>query len=150
MCEEIEILEIPLSEVNNANIEKDTTYKIYDKKTDDDCIVQIWGDNRLIISEDGINFFIDELEPFKYYRGVLSLECRTNFYLKEINKYFENDNSVELNTKFEDDQGYLHYTIDINSTDTDIEKFMCKILGFEFQFNNELTKIEDKIKKLIE
>lgn len=149
MCKEIEVLEIPLSDVNNSNIQKDMTYKIYDRINEDNCMVHVWGDNKLTVNEDGINFFIDELEAFKYYRGVLNLEYRINFYLKEINKYFEKDNNISLTTKSEDDQGYLHYTIEINSTDTDIEKFMCKMLGFEFQFNNELTKIEEKIKKLI-
>lgn len=141
---------IKLEDVKTENIEKGIEYNIYERKSDEGHIVGVWGENRLIVTDNELHFLIDDFIPFKYYRGTIGLEERTSFYLKELKEYFKEDDSLTINTTCEEQDNHLVYSVDITSTDIDVTKFISKMLGFEFLFETKLKKIEDKINKLLQ
>lgn len=142
---------IKLEDVKTENIEEGIEYNIYEKDTDEGHIVGIWGENRLVVTNNELHFLIDDVMPFKYYRGILGLEQRTEFYLKELKNYFKEDDSLTIETNFEDnDDCHLVYSAEITSTNTDVTTFISKMLGFEFLFETKLKKVEDKINKLLQ
>lgn len=147
-CEEKTL--IKLVDVKTENIEMGVEYNIYEKESEDGNIVCIWGENTLLLNENELIFTIEESIPFKYYRGLLGLEERSIFYIKSIKEYFKNDETLTINSNCEDEDNYMFYQIEIKSTDLDVTKFISKILGFEFLFENKLKTIEEKINKLIQ
>lgn len=145
--EEFQIIELPLSEVKNKNIKKDIGYKIYKRKMEGHYISTIWGDNFLMLTDNGINFSFVERRAFKYHREILGLKYEVIYYINEIKKFFKDKISIEYN--YDDDDNDMIYSISITSNNTDVEKFINKMLEFEYEFDNKLKEIYSKIEKLI-
>ena len=145
-----EVTYIKLDDVKSENIQKNIIYQIYEKKYENDCFYSIWGENNLLIKDTAITFTINKTLPFKYYRGVISLESKTKLYIKLLRDFFNEDDTIniDISSDFDDDNN-ICCIIDISSTDIDITKFMCKILGFEYLFEENLNKIEEKVESLI-
>lgn len=148
MSETLEVSTLVLNNIKNENIEKNRIYRIY-QKIDDTAMVGVWGENSLKLTDDKIIFNIKDIQPFSHYRGTLSLETKIDYYLKQLLRHFEEDNSISCDVRLEDEGDSIQYSVDIISTNTDVEKFVGKMLSFEFEFEHLIDKINTKVNKLL-
>lgn len=140
---------IKLDEVNTNSIKKGVEYQIIKDINKDNCYEMIFGENILVLNKHGICFTMEDHEPFKFYRGILSLETQTNLYIDFAKKYFSNKEGFTVDASCEEEDIFMSYSIELNYDSADVNNFIDILVDFEAKFNEKLTNVEDEVMQII-
>lgn len=139
---------ITLDEVNN-NLEKGVPYQIYGGKTPEGYNEMIIGENILVVNEDSISFLLESQIPFKYHRGILSLEQEIKLFVDLAKMYFKNKEEFKVDASCEENDAYMCYSIEITSNSTDVNAVVNTVFDFNSKFNEKLIKIRNEVLDII-
>ena len=147
--EYIEPVYMKVDEVSNEGIVKGEQYQLC-KDITDICITTIFGDNRLIVKDDGIHFIMQDNEPFKYHRGVLGLEQEAKLYVGFAKEFFGKIKGFTVDGRCDIEDCFMTHCIALHTDNTDVSKFVATLLDFESEFKTRHSIIEDKIREILD